>query len=104
MLHCRLASQNRISRRNIWNWRSNWVPKAAEYLKVGSGKFVRTYRGELVEGRNNDITQTIEIRILSEEELAYKEALDYIPKLQLQVEHFFKNTPEVPLSSVRRSA
>ncbi|MFT9819842.1 DUF6138 family protein [Lysinibacillus sp. NPDC056185] len=58
--------------------------KAAEYLKVGSGKFVRTYRGELVEGRNNDITQTIEIRILSEEELAYKEALDYIINLLKQ--------------------
>ncbi|KOP80143.1 hypothetical protein AMS59_01665 [Lysinibacillus sp. FJAT-14745] len=58
--------------------------KAADYLKIGSGKFVRTYRGELIEGRNNDITQTIEIRILSEEELAYKEALDYIINLLKQ--------------------
>lgn len=58
--------------------------EAAEYLKNGSGKFARTYRGELIEGRNNDITQTIEIRILSEEELAYKEALDYIINLLKQ--------------------
>ncbi|MFC9540686.1 DUF6138 family protein [Lysinibacillus sp. NPDC056959] len=58
--------------------------EAAIYLKEGSGKFVRTYRGELIEGRNNDITQTIEIRILSGEELAYKEALDYIINLLKQ--------------------
>ncbi|MFJ8101989.1 DUF6138 family protein [Lysinibacillus sp. NPDC096212] len=58
--------------------------EAAIYLKEGSGKFARTYRGELIEGRNNDITQTIEIRILSEEELAYKEALDYIINLLKQ--------------------
>ncbi|MGE7916054.1 DUF6138 family protein [Lysinibacillus xylanilyticus] len=58
--------------------------EAADYLKNGSGKFACTYRGELMEGRNNDITQTIEIQILSEEELAYKEALDYIIDLLRQ--------------------
>ncbi|MFD1175870.1 DUF6138 family protein [Paenibacillus puldeungensis] len=52
--------------------------RAADYLRTGSGKFASTYRGERVECRNNDVTQTIEIRILSEEELAYGEALDYI--------------------------
>ncbi|MCM3340680.1 DUF6138 family protein [Paenibacillus sp. MER TA 81-3] len=52
--------------------------RAADYLKIGSGKFASTYQGERVEARNNDVTQTIDIRILSEEEAAYGEALDYI--------------------------
>lgn len=84
--------------------------KAADYLKNGSGKIARTYRGELIEGRNNDITQTIEIRILSEEELAYKEALDYIIDLlkqgfsksyQLKLESSQKNF--LPLKELARS-
>ncbi|MGE7943637.1 DUF6138 family protein [Lysinibacillus xylanilyticus] len=84
--------------------------EAAEYLKNGSGKFARTYRGELIEGRNNDITQTIEIRILSEEELAYKEALDYIINLlkqefpksyQLKLESSQKNF--LPLKELAKS-
>ncbi|WP_375200558.1 DUF6138 family protein [Lysinibacillus sp. RS11] len=84
--------------------------EAADYLKNGSGKFARTYRGELIEGRNNDITQTIEIRILSEEELAYKEALDYIIDLlkqgfsksyQLKLESSQKNF--LPLKELARS-
>lgn len=84
--------------------------KAADYLKNGSGKIARTYRGELIEGRNNDITQTIEIRILSEEELAYKEALDYIINLlkqefpksyQLKLESSQKNF--LPLKELARS-
>ncbi|MFM9279697.1 DUF6138 family protein [Paenibacillus jiagnxiensis] len=52
--------------------------KAADYLQAGSGRFESLYKGSRMEGRNNDVTQTIEIRILSEEELAYKEALDYL--------------------------
>lgn len=52
--------------------------KAADYLQAGSGRFESSYKGSRMEGRNNDVTQTIEIRILSEEELAYKEALDYL--------------------------
>lgn len=55
--------------------------QAEEYLKTGSGKFESFYRGERFEGRNNDVMQTIEIRILSEEELAYGEALDYVTDL-----------------------
>ncbi|MGN7762481.1 DUF6138 family protein [Paenibacillus sp. 22594] len=55
--------------------------QALQYLKAGSGKFRSTYRGERVEGSNNDVTQTIEIRILSEEELAYGEALEYMINL-----------------------
>ena len=58
--------------------------QAADYLKIGSGKFASTYRGERVEARNNDVTQTIDIRILSEEEAAYGEALDYIIDLLRQ--------------------
>jgi hypothetical protein len=84
--------------------------EAADYLKNGSGKFACTYRGELIEGRNNDITQTIAIRILSEEELAYKEALDYIIDLlkqgfsksyQLKLESSRKNF--LPLKELARS-
>lgn len=52
--------------------------RAADYLKTGSGKFASTYRGERMEGKNNDVTRTIEIRILTEEASAYGEALDYI--------------------------
>ncbi|MFB5267736.1 DUF6138 family protein [Paenibacillus enshidis] len=52
--------------------------KAANYLQAGSGEFESTYKGSWMEGRNNDVTQTIEIRILSEEEQAYGEALDYL--------------------------
>ena len=58
--------------------------RAEDYLKIGSGKFASTYRGERVEARNNDVTQTIDIRILSEEEAAYGEALDYIINLLRQ--------------------
>lgn len=52
--------------------------RAQTYLNTGSGKFASAYRGERMEGKNNDVTKTIEIRILSEEEQAYGEALDYI--------------------------
>lgn len=52
--------------------------RAADYLKTGSGKFASTYCGEQMEGKNNDVTRMIEIRILSEEASAYGEALDYI--------------------------
>lgn len=58
--------------------------RAADYLKIGSGKFVSTYRGEKIEAHNNDVTKTIDIRILSEEEAAYGEALDYIIDLLRQ--------------------
>ncbi|WP_379156242.1 DUF6138 family protein [Paenibacillus sp. sgz5001063] len=58
--------------------------QALQYLKVGSGKFRSTYQGEQVKGSNNDVTQTIEIRILSEEAKAYGEALDYIVNLLRQ--------------------
>jgi hypothetical protein len=58
--------------------------RAADYLKIGSGKFASTYRGERVEARNNDVLQMIDIRILSEEEAAYGEAIDYIIDLLRQ--------------------
>jgi len=74
--------------------------EAADYLKNGSGKFAHTYRGELIEGRNNDITQTIEICILSEEELAYKEALDYIINLLKQA---FPKSYQLKLKSSQKN-
>lgn len=55
--------------------------QAANYLKLGSGKFTSTYRGKAVEAGNNDVTQTIELRILDEQEHAYEEALDYLTDL-----------------------
>lgn len=58
--------------------------RAANYLKVGSGKFAGALRTERVECSNNDVTQLIEVRILSEEEAAYGEALDYILDLLRQ--------------------
>ncbi|MCR8842442.1 DUF6138 family protein [Paenibacillus sp. SC116] len=58
--------------------------QAADYLKIGSGKFESTYQGKQIEAKNNDVMQTIEIRILSEEETAYGEALDYMIQLLRQ--------------------
>lgn len=55
--------------------------RAANYLKVGSGKFESVLRSERVECSNNDVTQLIEVRILSEEVAAYGEALNYIINL-----------------------
>lgn len=52
--------------------------QASQYMKIGSGKFESAYRGAQVDCSCNDISQTIEIRIRSEEEKAYEEALDYI--------------------------
>lgn len=55
--------------------------QAAEYIERGSGKFDPVYKGSRVEIHNNDVTQTIELRILIEEEAAYGEALDQIIEL-----------------------
>lgn len=52
--------------------------QAAQYIERGSGKFDPVYKGRCVEICNNDVTQTIEVRILVEEEAAYGEALDQI--------------------------
>lgn len=52
--------------------------QASQYLQTGSGAFKSTYRGERIEAGNNDVTQTIHLRILSEEEKAYEEALDFV--------------------------
>ncbi|WP_028545517.1 DUF6138 family protein [Paenibacillus taiwanensis] len=73
--------------------------QAADYLKIGSGKFVSTYRGEKVEARNNDVTKTIDIRILSEEEAAYGEALDYIIDL---LRHDFPKEYNLKLKSSQK--
>ncbi|MCM3781882.1 DUF6138 family protein [Neobacillus mesonae] len=55
--------------------------QAAEYIQRGSGKFDPVYQGIRAEIHNNDVTQTIEVRILAEEEAAYGEALDQITEL-----------------------
>ncbi|KOP69275.1 hypothetical protein AMS62_25720 [Bacillus sp. FJAT-18019] len=55
--------------------------QAADYIQRGSGKFATAYKGNHTEIHNNDITQTIEVRVLAEEEAAYGEALDQITEL-----------------------
>lgn len=52
--------------------------QASDYLTKGSGHFEAGYAGNLMSGKANDIMQSIEIRIDSEEEAAYREALEYI--------------------------
>jgi hypothetical protein len=58
--------------------------QAADYLKQGSGRFESIYNGSLIQGRANDIMQIIEINIASEEEAAYREALNFISSLLQQ--------------------
>ncbi|WMT39031.1 DUF6138 family protein [Paenibacillus sp. D2_2] len=52
--------------------------QAANYLQQGSGRYESMRQGSLFQGKANDILQTIDIRIASEEEAAYREALDYV--------------------------
>ena len=58
--------------------------QAAGFLERGSGHIESIRKGERFEGNANDILQTIEIRLRSEEEAAYGEALDYIISLLQQ--------------------
>lgn len=55
--------------------------QAEDYIRRGSGKFAPVYKGTYAEIHNNDVTQTIEVRILAEEEAAYGEVLDHITEL-----------------------
>ncbi|KGR84571.1 DUF6138 family protein [Lysinibacillus odysseyi] len=55
--------------------------QAEDYIRRGSGKFTPVYKGTYAEIHNNDVTQTIEVRILAEEEAAYGEVLDYMIEL-----------------------
>lgn len=62
--------------------------QAANYLEKGSGRFESIRKRDVFEGQANDILQTIDIRVLVEEENAYREALYYI--IQLLQEGFPK--------------
>ncbi|GKV54469.1 hypothetical protein NCCP2222_04160 [Sporosarcina sp. NCCP-2222] len=55
--------------------------EAKDYIRRGSGKFAPVYKGTYAEVQNNDVTQTIAVRILAEEEAAYGEVLDHITEL-----------------------
>lgn len=55
--------------------------QAADYIQRGSGKFSPIHKGNHAEIHNNDVTQTIEVRNLAEDEAAYGEALDHITDL-----------------------
>lgn len=52
--------------------------QAVDYLQTGSGRFESTRKRDVFQGQANDILQTIDIRIIAEEEAAYREALHYI--------------------------
>ncbi|WP_431086293.1 DUF6138 family protein [Paenibacillus sp. 8b26] len=52
--------------------------QAAQWLKSGSGSIPALYTSERVTCQANDILQTLEVHILSEEEESYREALVYV--------------------------
>ncbi|MFG0215415.1 DUF6138 family protein [Brevibacillus porteri] len=52
--------------------------QAANYVKRGSGRFENEYKSTQIQASANDVLQAIDIRIVSEEEAAYGEALDFI--------------------------
>jgi hypothetical protein len=52
--------------------------QASAYLTKGSGRFATGHDGCLMSAKANDIMKSIKIRIQSEEEMAYREALEYI--------------------------
>ncbi|ALP37160.1 hypothetical protein ASL14_14210 [Paenibacillus sp. IHB B 3084] len=52
--------------------------QAAQWLKSGSGSIPALYTSERVACQANDILQTLEVHILSEEEESYREALVYV--------------------------
>ncbi len=58
--------------------------KAERYLKSGSGAFESSRRGTQFQGRANDILQHIELKLDSESEQAYREALEYLRDLLQQ--------------------
>lgn len=55
--------------------------QAADYLEKGSGRFESIRKRDVFQGQANDILQTIDIRVMVEEEAAYREALCYINQL-----------------------
>lgn len=57
-------------------------------MEKGSGRFESIRKRDVFEGQANDILQTIDIRVMVEEENAYREALYYI--IQLLEEGFPK--------------
>ncbi|MCR2804578.1 DUF6138 family protein [Paenibacillus soyae] len=73
--------------------------QASGYLTKGSGRFAARYDGSLMSGTCNDIMQTIDIRIHSEEEGAYREALDYICNL---LREGFPRTYQMKLKSAEK--
>ncbi|KMZ40927.1 MULTISPECIES: DUF6138 family protein [Bacillales] len=52
--------------------------RAADYVKRGSGRFESEYKSSLIQATANDVLQAIDIRIVTEEEAAYGEAIDFI--------------------------
>ncbi|MGG4442616.1 DUF6138 family protein [Brevibacillus fortis] len=55
--------------------------QAMDYVKRGSGRFENGYKSSLIQASANDVLQAIDIRIVSEEEAAYGEAIDFINSL-----------------------
>ncbi|MCZ8523408.1 MULTISPECIES: DUF6138 family protein [Paenibacillus] len=73
--------------------------QASAYLTKGSGQFAASYAGSLMSGKANDIMQRIEIRIHSEEEAAYREALEYLCGL---LREGFPKTYQLKLKSAEK--
>lgn len=73
--------------------------QASAYLTKGSGRFAASRAGSLMSGKCNDIMQIIEIRIDSEEEAAYREALAYICDL---LRDGFPRTYQLKLKSAEK--
>ncbi len=69
---------------------------ARRYLTAGSGIVDSRRRGSLFVGQANDVLQSIELKLLAEEEPAYREALDDLCAL---LEQGFPNTYALKLKS-----
>lgn len=57
---------------------------AARYLKTGSGNMESSRKGSGFQGKANDVLQTIELKLNTEEEESYLEALNYLCDLMRQ--------------------
>ncbi|GKS12445.1 hypothetical protein YDYSY3_34450 [Paenibacillus chitinolyticus] len=74
--------------------------QAANYLQQGSGRHESMRQGSLMQSKANDILQTIDIRIVAEEEAAYREALGYILSL---LEQGFPKSYKLTLKSIAKT-
>lgn len=84
--------------------------QAKLYLKQGSGTIESERKTDLFYGKSNDILQTIEIKLTSEEESNYREALTYICDLlrtgfphEYQLKYSSKSKTFLPIKGLAKS-